>query len=210
MIPILAFALGTWQVKRLQWKTDMIAKYEDQLVRDPLPLPPHVNPASIPEFDFRRVVAFGTYRHDQEMLIGPRMRDGEEGYLVVTPLDRGPGASKILVCRGWISKAMKDQRYRGDGHGEAMPKGERTVEGLLREPPKKNFVTPENRPDKGEFYFPDVVQMAALVGAEPVWIEETMQLEFFEAMRRQAKGIPIGREPVVTLSNNHAQYIFTW
>lgn len=180
LIPITAFALGTWQVKRLQWKTDLIARYEDQLIRDPLPLPPHVNPASIPEFDFRRVVAYGTYRHDQEMLIGPRMRDGEEGYLVVTPLQRTDaqnpnGGSKILVCRGWISKAMREQRARGDGHGEAMPLGEVTVEGLLREPPKKNFVTPENQPEKGEFYFPDVVQMAKLVGAEPIWIEETMR-----------------------------------
>jgi len=98
------------------------------------------------------------------MLIGPRMRDGDEGY---------------LVCRGWISKAMKEQRVRGEGKGEAMPKGEVAVEGLLREPPKKNFVTPDNRPEKGEFYFPDVVQMAALVGAEPVWIEETMRMFFF-------------------------------
>jgi len=129
-------------------------------VRDPLPLPPHVNPDSIAEFDFRRVYAFGNYRHDQEMLIGPRMRDGDEGYLVVTPLER-EGGSKILVCRGWISKAMKEQRVRGEGKGEAMPKGEVAVEGLLREPPKKNFVTPDNRPEKGEFYFPDVVQMAA-------------------------------------------------
>ena len=51
--------------------------------------------------------------------------------------------------------------------------GEVTVEGLLREPWKKNMFTPENRPDKGEFYFPDVYQMAQLTGAQPVWVECT-------------------------------------
>jgi surfeit locus 1 family protein len=172
LIPLTAFALGTWQVKRLQWKTDLIARLEDQLVREPLPLPLRVDLASVPSFDHRRVVARGRWRHDQEMLIGPRMRDGKEGFIVVTPLERDEeGGSKILVSRGWIEKGMRDQRRRAR---ESLPTGVVEVEGLLREPPKKNSFTPDNRPDKGEFYFPDVVEMAGLVGAEPVWVEATM------------------------------------
>lgn len=169
LIPITAFALGTWQVQRLGWKTDLIAKFEDRLVRDPLPLPPHIDPSAIHDFDYRRVVATGRLRHDQEMLIGPRMRDGQDGYMVVTPLVRKDG-STILVNRGWISKQHRDQRTRPQG----LPTGEVTIEGLLREPWKKNMFTPDNRPDKGEFYFPDVKQMAELTGAQPVWVEATM------------------------------------
>lgn len=120
------------------------------------------------DFDFRRVVARGNFRHDQEMLIGPRMRDGHDGYMVVTPLER-EGASTILVNRGWISKRHRDQKTRPDG----LPTSEVEIEGLLREPWKKNMFTPENRPDKGEFYFPDVAQMAKLTGSQPVWIEST-------------------------------------
>lgn len=48
------------------------------------------------------------------------------------------------------------------------------MEGLLREPWKKNMFTPDNNVAKMEFYFPDVVQMAALSGSQAVWIEETM------------------------------------
>lgn len=88
--------------------------------------------------------------------------------MVVTPLER-KDASTILVNRGWINKKHRDQRTRPDG----LPRGEVTVEGLLREPWKKNMFTPENRPDKGEFYFPDVKQMAALTGSQPVWVEAT-------------------------------------
>ncbi|KAI1872291.1 uncharacterized protein JN550_004010 [Neoarthrinium moseri] len=210
VIPLTALALGTWQVQRLGWKTELIARFEDRLVRTPLPLPPRVDPAAIHDFDFRRVVARGRLRHDQEMLIGPRMRDGEDGYMVVTPLQReddGAGSTTVLVNRGWISKKMKSQRVRGDG---SLPTGEVVVEGLLREPWKKNMFTPDNRPDKGEFYFPDVQQMAELTGSQPVWVEATMEPDLLQTMDMANKGIPIGRAAEVNLRNNHAQYIFTW
>ncbi|OAQ68682.1 surfeit 1 [Pochonia chlamydosporia 170] len=205
LIPITAFALGTWQVQRLGWKTELIAKFEDRLVRDPLPLPPTIDPSAIHEFDYRRVYATGTFRHDQEMLIGPRMRDGKDGYMVVTPLERENGTT-ILVNRGWINKAHRDPRTRPD----SLPKGKVTVEGLLREPWKKNMFTPENRPEKGQFYFPDVKQMAELTGSQPVWVEVTMEPEFMKMMDFEARGIPYGRAAEVNLRNNHAQYIFTW
>ena len=104
------------------------------------------------------------------MLIGPRIHDGNDGYLVVTPLEREGRGSTVLVNRGWIPKKLKRQADRREG----LPRGEVTVEGLLREPWKKNMFTPDNKPELGEFYFPDVQQMARVTGSQPVWIEETM------------------------------------
>ena len=170
LIPLTAFALGTWQVQRLDWKSKLIAKFEDRLVRDPLPLPPHIDPTAIKDFDYRRIYASGHFRHDQEMLIGPRIHDGTDGYLVVTPLEREGEGTTVLVNRGWIPKKFKKQESRPDG----LPRGEVTVEGLLREPWKKNMFTPDNRPETKEFHFPDVLQMAKLTGSQAVWIEETM------------------------------------
>ncbi|KAG6053921.1 hypothetical protein E4U17_001314 [Claviceps sp. LM77 group G4] len=205
LIPITAFALGTWQVKRLGWKSELIAKYEDRLIRDPLPLPPTIDPSAVKDFDYRRVLATGRFRHDQEMLLGPRIRDGKDGYIVITPLERENG-SKILVSRGWIDKKHASQASRPDG----LPGGLVTVEGLLREPLKKNMFTPDNRPDKMEFYFPDVKEMAEVTGSSPVWVEAITEPEFTKMMDFQARGIPYGRVAEVTLRNNHAQYIFTW
>lgn len=170
LIPIIAFGLGTWQVQRLDRKTKMIAKFEDRLIRPPLPLPPRIDPDAISEFDYRRVYATGHLRHDKEMLVGPRMNEGEDGFLVVTPLERGDGQSTVLVNRGWISRKLMNQKDRPEG----LPQEEITVEGLLREPWKKNMFTPENKPEEGKFYFPDIEQMAELGGSQPVWIEETM------------------------------------
>lgn len=208
LIPVTAFALGTWQVQRLKWKTNLLAKFEDRLVRPPLPLPPKVDPEAIHEFDYRRIYTKGRFRHDKEMLIGPRVNDGKDGYLVITPLEREDVGTSVLVNRGWIDKKFKDQKSRDLEMG--CPKGEVYVEGLLREPFKKNMFTPDNMPEKGKFYFPDVKQMAEIAGSQPVWIEETMTPDLITSWTRESKGIPIGRAPEVDLRNNHAQYIFTW
>ncbi|KAK5164262.1 surf-like protein [Saxophila tyrrhenica] len=208
-IPITAFFLGCWQVKRLEWKSELIARFEDRLVREPLPLPHNIDPEAIKDFDYRRVVARGKYRHDKEMLIGPRIHDGNDGYLVITPLERIDNAgrtSTVLVCRGWIPKAKAKQSERQPG----LPTGEVQIEGLLREPWKKNIFTPANSPESNTWHFPDVAQMAAHVGSQAVWVEETMKPNLLESYRREEAGIPIGRPPEVNLRNNHVQYIFTW
>jgi surfeit locus 1 family protein len=209
-IPITSFFLGCWQVQRLGWKTDLIARFEDRLVRDPLPLPPQVDPDAVKEFDYRRVVAKGKWLHEKEMLIGPRLHDGNDGFLVITPLDRSAefaelgGKSKdttVLVCRGWIPKSKAAQSSRPDG----LPAGVVEVEGLLREPWKKNMFTPSNVPSEEKWYFPDVYQMAEHVGSQPIWIEETMQPDLLASYDRESRGIPIGRPPEVNLRNNHTQ-----
>lgn len=206
LIPFTAFVLGSWQVQRLDWKTKLIAKFEDRLVRDPLPLPPRIDPTVIDEFDYRRVYATGKLRHDLEMLVGPRMHDGKDGYFVITPLER-EGGSTILINRGWVGK---EKRFQQDRDPSSLPRGEVTVSGLLREPWKKNMFTPENVPEQGKFYFPDVQQMARHSRSEPIWIEETMAPSLLESYNREEKGIPIGRPVEVNLRNNHVQYIVTW
>ncbi|KAI9668331.1 MAG: surf-like protein [Trizodia sp. TS-e1964] len=205
-MPVAAFALGTWQVYRLDWKTKMIATFEDRLVRPPLPLPGRIDPSAVGDFDYRRVIATGQFRHDQEMLIGPRTHNGTNGYLVITPLERNGDGTTVLVNRGWIPKTLERQADRPAG----LPLGEVRVQGLLRTPWIKNIFTPDNHPETGSFYFPDVLQMAALTGSQAVWIEETMEPDLLMAYDREAKGIPIGRAAQVNLRNNHTQYIFTW
>jgi len=62
---------------------------------------------------------------------------------------------------------------------------------------------PDNVPENGEFYFSDVEGMAGLIGAQAVWIEETVEPDFVVAMRNIEKGAPIARAAEVNLRNNH-------
>lgn len=144
------------------------------------------------------------------------------------------GASTILVNRGWIARDKESQQSRWQaGSGGALPTGEVVVEGLLREPPQKNMFTPESKPQEGRFYFMDIAEMARITGSQPVFMEETFGKasyqqrrrtmclfylliifvsvpELLQAYDREAKGIPIGRPPELSIRNNHFQYIVTW
>lgn len=200
-MPLTAFVLGCWQVQRLGWKSELIAQLEDRILRDPLPLPPTIDPEAIKDFDYRRVYARGVFRHEKEMLLGPRIHDGEDGFFVITPLERkgefpdAKGNTTVLINRGWIPKDKAKHTARPEG----LPQGEVVVQGLLREPFKKNMFTPANNPSENAWYFPDVVQMAEHSGSQTVLIEQTMRPDLLETYNRINKGIPIGKNPPAPL-----------
>ena len=106
------------------------------------------------------------------MLLGPRVRDGTIGYHVVVPFMRTDG-STVLVDRGFVAKELA-QNVKGTMVAEL---GEVEILGMLRTAQVRNNFTPENKPEKGEWYWADVEAMAAHVGGEeagvqPVFIEE--------------------------------------
>jgi surfeit locus 1 family protein len=41
-VPILTFALGTWQVQRLSWKKNLIKDLENKMALEPIGLPKHI------------------------------------------------------------------------------------------------------------------------------------------------------------------------
>jgi surfeit locus 1 family protein len=207
LMPVVSFGLGTWQVQRLKWKTGLITQAEYRLSLPPLPLPPRLNPEiADKEFDYRRVSAEGKFRHDQEMFVGPRMHDGKEGYLLITPLERTDG-SKLLICRGWISKQSKDINRRGKDSDEQV-----IVECLLRTKPKKNYFTPEHN-DPSMYHFLDIDEMARITDSQPILLQATVQSdEDHDLFAGQLinRGVPIGAPAKVDIRNTHFQYILTW
>ncbi|KAI0296229.1 SURF1-domain-containing protein [Russula brevipes] len=208
LIPVLTFALGTWQVQRLKWKVDLIDRLSEKLQREPIPLPSKVNLAAIPEFVYRRVVLRGTWDHAHSMVLGPRVLDGKNGFHLITPLVRGNGSS-ILVDRGFISEDTAARRRY------PTPDGEVEVHGMLRESQARNSFTPDNNAAKGEWYWADVTAMADYAGGEssnvqPVLVEEIFEGHAGDAAMRLSNGVPIGKVPIVDIRNAHASYVATW
>lgn len=219
LMPIISFGLGTWQVKRLRWKTNLISQAESKLALPPLELPPVLNPeiASSSEFDYRRVLVKGTFRHDKEMYIGPRMRNGKEGYFLMTPLERKNG-STLLIKRGWIAKDRLDRRSRP----MSLTEGEVELECLLRSSPEKNVFTVEGKPASHHYHFMDVAALAEEGDCQPILVEALLDFDSASAVKRfsaeknisieqmERHGVPIGATGKVEFRNTHFQYILTW
>ncbi|KAJ7786527.1 SURF1 family-domain-containing protein [Mycena metata] len=206
-VPIFTFGLGTWQLQRLQWKVALIDELEEKLQLHPLSLPKRINLSVIPEFVFRKVFLKGKWDHAHSMLVGPRTREGVHGANVLTPLIREDG-STIIVDRGFISS---------DFDLQSMARDDREVEcvGMLRTSQERNTFTPDNHPEKGEWYWKDLATMAEYAGGatanvQPVLVEEIFEGHEGEASTRIAKGIPVGRPPKVDLRNAHLSYVITW
>ncbi|OLL23083.1 Cytochrome oxidase assembly protein shy1 [Neolecta irregularis DAH-3] len=205
-MPVCSMALGTWQVYRHRWKSDLIEKYTSRLNMKPILCPDDLDPEHAREnWDHRKVLVKGKWRHDLEMLVGIRTRDGRGGFHVITPLQRQDG-SKVLVNRGWIASKFRDQESRKLG----LPEDEVVVHALVRPHPRKNIFTPENKPHEDKFYFTDVPQMVELTMSKPIYLENIIEDDDFKADMDAKCGIPIGRNPTINLSNNHLSYIFTW
>ena len=219
LMPIVSFGLGTWQVQRLRWKTHLISSAESKLALPPLELPPVLNAdiASSQEFDYRRVVVRGIFRHDKEMYIGPRVRDGKDGYFLMTPLER-PNGSTLLVKRGWIDRAHLAHSTRP----MSLVEGEVEIECLLRTTPEKGMFTVEGKPGSHHYHFMDVVAMAEEGDCQPVLLEALLDSDSASPVRRgeaetkmsveqmEKHGIPIGVVGKVEFRNTHFQYILTW
>ncbi len=191
--------LGTWQVQRLGWKTDLIDRMEARLSAPAVPLPRDITAANIDEWEFTRVHLTGVFRHELEMIVLSRPRQGEAGSRVVTPFET-EGGRLVLVDRGWVPVGAEDPARRADGQIEGPMK----VEGLLRGKPQTNLFTPDNQPDRDVWYWIDAEAMSAraAIAPQPFYIEA--------GPAPNPGGLPIGGRPVVEIPNNHLQYAITW
>ncbi|KAF7981123.1 hypothetical protein HWV62_34853 [Athelia sp. TMB] len=104
------------------------------------------------------------------MLLGPRVREGAQGYNVVTPLIRADG-STVLVDRGFVLKEHVENGALNQARGEVE------LLGMIRTSQNRNSFTPDNHPEKGQWYWTDVKAMADYAGGEaagvqPVFVEE--------------------------------------
>jgi surfeit locus 1 family protein len=137
-MPVLAVlcALGTWQVQRLRWKTDLLARIEASERSAPAPLGAAAEP-------YAKVVATGRFDHAREALLGVEVRGASLGAHLLTPLLR-PGHPPLLVDRGWVPF----ERARPVDH----PEGEVSVTGFVREADRRDWLSPTDDAPGRRFY----------------------------------------------------------
>ena len=198
-IPAIAvlLALGTWQVERLHWKEEAIADRAARRAAPPIDLG---DAPATADMDFRRVSTRGYFRHDREMHLLNRVRDGRIGVHVITPLIRA-GLPAVLVDRGWVPLDRADPSRRAPG----QITGEVTVTGILRRDGRLGMFTPDNRPDADQWYYIDIAAMAAHAGIAPAF-----PVYVAAGPAANPGGLPRGVAVTGALRNDHLQYAITW
>lgn len=199
---LILIGLGTWQVQRLTWKTELIETIERHMALPLAPLPADV--ADPQEYRYRRVTVEGIFHHDKEIHLFAHSRAGEPGFQIITPIER-PDGSFVFVNRGWVPEPLKDPMMRPQG----QVSGPITVTGIGRpgwQPAwLHRWIVPDNRPDTNLWFFGDLNAMAAHFGITqyaPIFVEADAT--------PNPGGWPQGGQTRIEIRNDHLQYALTW
>lgn len=197
-----AFAvLGTWQVQRLFWKLDLIARVDARVNGAPAapPAPSQWPSVSAERDEYRRVTVSGIFLHDREVLVQAVTERGA-GFWVVTPLRLADGTT-VLVNRGFVPPDRRDPAARPQGQRP----GPVRITGLLRMTEPRGAFLRSNDPAAGRWYSRDVAAIAAAVRLDNV-------APYFVDADQTANpgGLPVGGMTVVRFRNSHLVYALTW
>lgn len=197
LVAVLA-GLGIWQVQRLHWKLDLIARVEARLAAPLTPAPPPVDWPELSEnsAEYRRVSATGSYDFDREELV-KAVTDYGGGFWVMTPLV-GTDGWTVWINRGFVPQ---DRKAPGD---RTRPQGSQEVSGLLRMSQPGGAFLRKNDPASDRWYSRDTAAMAEARGIGPV------APYFIDAAAGASDQLPIGGLTVVTFRNSHLSYALTW
>lgn len=149
-----AGALGIWQLKRYNWKTEVIKSTGEKLSLAPVALSTTHSSQELAQFaetvTGRRVCLKGEFDHSCEVKVGPRsapaslagkaqgMATNPQGFYIITPFRLENGKSTALINRGWIPKSTTTYWTR--------PVGTVEIVAVVSEFEKKAKFSPENLP----------------------------------------------------------------
>lgn len=193
--------LGTWQVQRLSWKLDLIAKVDARVHAAPVEAPskPEWAALAAASDEYRNVRVTGTLLNRDETLVYA-VTDLGPGAWVMTPLRRQDG-TLVFINRGFVPSDRKDPAARDAASSPAVT----TITGLLRMTEPGGSLLQSNVPGEDRWYSRDVAAMAAarsLGEAAPYFIDADAT--------PNPGGLPVGGLTRIVFPNNHLVYAITW
>lgn len=191
--------LGTWQLQRLEWKREILTALgaaEKISAAPTLSYQQILDRTAQPDVELIRYVFLQGKWINKEIAVGPRTWKGETGYHILAPLQLKDGV--VLVNRGWVPQDKNDDASR-----PKTPKQARVM-GLLRRPEKPGIFTPENRPEKEEWYYINLQELGEALDTElaPLVLYTHLDTAHPEWPLAEA----LNRRP----ENSHLQYAIFW
>jgi surfeit locus 1 family protein len=202
-LPVL-LGLGFWQVDRLTWKEALLAKIEQRMDADPIPLPAPDAWSKIDPYtqEYTRLLLEGRFL-PREFHYFQQNAQGTPGYAVISPLEVAEGAV-ILVNRGFVPAHLKEM----DAHG-GIPEGADGAPlrftGILRAPATRGIFDGVDDPEKNVWMVRDPTVMGATLGVRHVapFIVDAEPGSFPGEYPKAGATRP-------DLPNNHLDYALTW
>lgn len=193
--------LGVWQLQRLSWKLDLIARVDARVHAAPVPAPgPQAWSRVTAQSDgYRRVRVAGVFQNDRETLVEAVTELGP-GFWVMTPLRTASG-EEILVNRGFVPPDRASPAARAAGLASSPV----TVTGLLRLTEPHGGFLRANQPGLGRWYSRDVAAIAkarGLSNVAPYFVDADAT--------PNAGGWPRGGLTVIRFHNSHLVYALVW
>ena len=198
----LVFAgLGAWQVQRLFWKLDLIARVDARVHAAPV-APPAANEwatVNANDAEYRHVTMAGIFEHERTVLVQAVTERGP-GFWVLTPLRLDDGTA-VIVNRGFVPPDRREPQSRSEGDTP----GRASVTGLLRMTEPGGGFLRANDPGQERWYSRDVAAIASAKGvdkAAPYFVDADAT--------PNPGGFPVGGLTVVSFRNSHLVYALTW
>ncbi|CAH2600630.1 SURF1-like protein [Rhodovastum atsumiense] len=184
--------LGVWQLQRLAWKRDLLARLDAAEAAAPVPLPATPGP-------LQKVRAEGDWLDGPVAWYGSAVHVLSGGPVLgsdlIAPL-RLPDGAVLLVDRGWMPA----------GQEPGLSPGRATVTGWLRPAERPGLFSARDDPAAGRFYTLDPQAMARTLGVAPVLPFVLIEL----ADAGPAAGTPIRPAHLPRPPNDHLGYALTW
>jgi surfeit locus 1 family protein len=197
--------LGTWQMRRLAWKEDLLATIQSRISAPPVQLKDALLvEKSVADMEYTPVTFSGVFDHRFERHFFATFK-GATGFYVYTPL-KLEGGDWIFVNRGFVPYDKKDPAARPEG----QVAGPVVITGLMRPGllERPSSIVPDNDPAKNIFYWKDFRAMrdtSGLPESEPV-----LGLFVDANDAPNPGGLPVGGVTIIDQPNNHLQYALTW
>ena len=180
------FALGTWQIYRLNWKLELISQIEDSLKTQPVEL------SNTLKKNYLKIKTSGLIDLDKQIYLYNLNENGEPGFDVVNPIEINN--EDFLLNRGWIPFDKKNKKTINEIN-------ENKIIGIIKKQESASIFKPKNDIVNNYWFTLDRNDIFKFTGKN---------FSPFIIYLNNDKKFPKTKKITANISNNHKKYAITW